>query len=279
MKTKVISGVVVAVILVLVWLGMFTPVFGLFFAVMAGMACYEITKVSGVECKTITYPAIAFAFVLPLMLEYGFKIPLVICIMIYIMGLLILMIFNHENVTFEKIAVTIYASVVVPFGFATLTLITDLYKIYKNIDERHCIFLIWFAVSSALFTDVFAYFIGMKFGKHKMAPKISPKKSMEGAVGGVICELLFNLLALFLFEKFVFNTPFAIPVWSYCIMSVFLSLMGIFGDLIASLIKRNCNVKDFSNLIPGHGGIMDRFDSVIFVAPMLYIMITLFELL
>ena len=255
--------------------------FGIFFDIMAALSCYEITRAAGVKNKELMIFAMIFSFLLPLTIEYGFNfaLPLNICIMIYIILLVLIMLANHDTVSFENLCVTIYASVIIPFAYSTFTLITDLYKMYPDIDRRHCIFLIWFGINSALFTDVFAYFVGVKFGKHKMAPSISPKKSIEGAVGGVVLELAFNLLALFIFTKYIFIVPIDIPVWSYCIMSVVLSLCGIAGDLIASLIKRNYGIKDFSDLIPGHGGIMDRFDSTLLTCPMLYIMIVVFEML
>ncbi|MBQ2693635.1 MAG: CDP-archaeol synthase, partial [Clostridia bacterium] len=123
---------------------------------------------------------------------------------------------------------------------------------------------------------VFAYFVGVKFGKHKMAPNLSPKKSVEGAVGGVVCVLLFMLLCLLVFEKVLVKQSFFMPVWFYCITVVFISITSMFGDLMASLIKRYYGVKDYSNLIPGHGGIMDRFDSVLLASPTMFVLITIY---
>ena len=130
--------------------------------------------------------------------------------------------------------------------------------------------------AAALFTDVFAYFVGVKFGRHKMTPHLSPKKSWEGAVGGVICNLAFMLLCLVVFEKLLAKQDFFLPVWFYCIMVVFISVTSMFGDLMASLIKRYYGVKDYSNLIPGHGGIMDRFDSVLLASPTMYAFLLIF---
>ncbi|MEG1180387.1 MAG: phosphatidate cytidylyltransferase, partial [Oscillospiraceae bacterium] len=129
-------------------------------------------------------------------------------------------------------------------------------------------------VSWSWLTDTCAYFVGVKFGKHKMSPVISPKKSIEGAVGGVVGCLALNMLILYLFNTYIFDTPFM----SYLVfapISIVLSLASMCGDLVASIIKRNYGAKDYSNLIPGHGGIMDRFDSCLFVMPILYIVITI----
>ena len=127
-------------------------------------------------------------------------------------------------------------------------------------------FLIWFIFTAAWGTDVFAYIVGMTIGKHKFS-KISPKKSIEGCIGGVIGSLLLTLAF-----AYGFNTWGGLS-FSYeklAIMSVILSVIGQMGDFAASSIKRYVGIKDFSNLIPGHGGMLDRFDSVIFIAPAAY---------
>ena len=124
-------------------------------------------------------------------------------------------------------------------------------------------------------TDVFAYFTGRAFGKHKLCPKISPKKTVEGAIGGIIIPAVINIIVLAVFEKFFFDGT-VIPYWAMLIISPVLSVASMLGDLSASTIKRNFGVKDFSNLIPGHGGIMDRFDSCLFVLPAIYVIVNLF---
>ena len=119
-------------------------------------------------------------------------------------------------------------------------------------------------------TDTFAYFVGSKLGKHKLCPKISPKKSVEGAIGGVIGAVLLNVLLLFVFKRFFFEGESILSYITVVILSVVLSVVSMFGDLAASTIKRNFGIKDFGKLLPGHGGIMDRFDSALFVMPVLY---------
>lgn len=279
MKKKIVSGILITIVLVLIFRGIFTPFFGFFFAIMAACACYEVMHAAGIANVELIFLAVAFSFVMPLMIEYGFRVPLIICVMIYIMALLMIWLSNNEELKFEQITITIYSSVVIPFAFSTIILISDLYLMYKDVSREQCIYLVWFAASCAMFTDVFAYFVGTLMGKHPLAPTISPKKTIEGAVGGVVLELLFNLLTLYLFRHFFANIELMVPIWVFLILSVFLSLIGICGDLIASLIKRNYGKKDFSNLIPAHGGIMDRFDSVIFVAPMLYTIFTVYKIM
>lgn len=147
-------------------------------------------------------------------------------------------------------------------------------------------YIIWvrleFAVSGMLWiflcawmSDTGAYFSGTFFGKHKLIPHVSPKKTVEGAVGGVIVCILSCLLYLFILSKFIEVTY--IGYISAAIMGAIASVMSQFGDLAASAIKRDFEVKDYGNILPGHGGFMDRFDSVMFIAPFIYYFLTLIQ--
>ena len=133
--------------------------------------------------------------------------------------------------------------------------------------------LIWYALFSAWGTDVFAYVIGrtFKLGKHKFS-KISPKKSIEGCIAGLIGGVVLSLLYTLCIDKFA---GFEISYVKVLIVSLVLSIIGQFGDFAASSIKRFVGIKDYSNLIPGHGGLLDRIDSLIFIAPFAYILLTI----
>lgn len=122
--------------------------------------------------------------------------------------------------------------------------------------------LVWLVILSAFGSDIFAYFTGYFFGKHKMAPNLSPKKTVEGGIGGVVGAAFL----CFIFGRFVMP-EFAVQC---LLIGIVGGLAGEAGDLTASAFKRKMEIKDYGNLIPGHGGIMDRFDSVIFVAPVIY---------
>ena len=150
----------------------------------------------------------------------------------------------------------VYAPVLLSFVYRSRTLPYGLFM-----------YALIFVCSSVC--DTCALAAGMKFGKHKMAPVLSPKKTVEGAVGGVIgaalCSLLLSFIAGRLYPEAAFRTAFII-------IGIFGSLFGMVGDLAASAIKRNHGIKDYGNLIPGHGGIMDRVDSILFTAPLIYIL-------
>lgn len=134
------------------------------------------------------------------------------------------------------------------------------------------VLLVWMVFICSWICDISAYLVGMKFGRHKMAPVLSPKKSIEGAVGGVCGSVLVGCLyGAFLIAPRT-ETPAYITVIVIAVMCVCGALLSMVGDLAASAIKRNHEIKDYGKLLPGHGGIMDRFDSVIFVAPIVYIL-------
>ena len=131
--------------------------------------------------------------------------------------------------------------------------------------------LIWYAIIAAWGTDIFAYAVGKAFGKHKYT-SVSPKKSIEGCIGGTLGAVLVMLV-----YTYVVNTYLGVN-YSYLFIAgvgLILSLIGQIGDLAASSIKRYVDIKDYSNLIPGHGGMLDRIDSLIFLAPFAYALFTL----
>lgn len=144
--------------------------------------------------------------------------------------------------------------------------------VYLTRELEHGIWFVWFIFISSWVSDTFAYCVGMITGKtignHKMSPKLSPKKSIEGAVGGVAGSVIFGCV----YGNIIADNlnGLANPVLALGLLAGVGALISMVGDLAASAIKRNFDVKDYGKLIPGHGGILDRFDSVIFTAPIIY---------
>lgn len=137
------------------------------------------------------------------------------------------------------------------------------------------IYLVWLVFLCSWGCDTCAYLVGITCGRHKMAPVLSPKKSVEGAIGGVAGAVLLGALFGSVFQAHI---PFANPSAACGIICLIGSLISMIGDLAASAIKRDHQVKDYGHLIPGHGGILDRFDSVIFTAPIIYYTVVFFTL-
>ncbi len=130
------------------------------------------------------------------------------------------------------------------------------------IDRSEYSILIWLVFLAAFGTDIMAYFVGMAIGKHKLCPNLSPKKSKEGAAGGVLGSIIFCGIFAYLVIPEMLTEAMIIAIAG--------SVVAQLGDLSASAFKRQMGIKDYGNLIPGHGGILDRFDSVFFTAPMVY---------
>ncbi|MBQ7066302.1 MAG: phosphatidate cytidylyltransferase [Lachnospiraceae bacterium] len=136
----------------------------------------------------------------------------------------------------------------------------------RNLEDG--IYLVWLIFISSWICDTCAYLVGSAIGKHKMAPVLSPKKSVEGAIGGVAGAVLVGVLYGYVMVHF--NLLELNNIWMIGVITGIGAVISQIGDLAASAIKRNFNIKDYGKLIPGHGGIMDRFDSVMFTAPMIY---------
>ena len=148
--------------------------------------------------------------------------------------------------------------------------------IYKTRAVQDGAYLVWLIFLCSWGSDVSAYCFGMLFGKHKLTPILSPKKSVEGAVGGVVGAAIFGTVYALIFRNHI--TVFPNPVLSVAVLCAVGSVIAQIGDLAASAIKRNHEIKDYGTLIPGHGGVLDRFDSVIFTAPIVYYLILVLQL-
>ncbi len=165
----------------------------------------------------------------------------------------------HADQVMDAYFALIYAPVMLSFVLLT-----------RQLDDG--IYLVWMIFISSWISDTFAYLAGVMLGRHKLAPVLSPKKSVEGSVGGIVGAALFGALFGAYLDSTLGQEQY---VMILAVVGGVGSVISQVGDLAASAIKRNHEIKDYGNLIPGHGGIMDRFDSVIFTAPITYFLITL----
>ncbi len=252
-------------------------------AALAPIATYEIIRAVGVKSKVLF--TVACTVSLFTVLAYGFNIAIPsagVLYGVYVLLLMSLMVFFHKEIEFSHASAAFMASLALPFAFSCFLRLNNIADWFSGYTHDEGVYFVGLAFSCSWFTDTFAYIVGVKFGKHKMAPVISPKKSIEGAIGGVVVTAAINVLILYLFTigcKNLYDyTIFGESAMKYLYIipiSMVLSLVSMLGDLSASVIKRNFGIKDYGKLIPGHGGIMDRFDSCIFVAPTLYCILAL----
>lgn len=280
MKQRVITAVVLLCILALVVWQINTPLFVCVIAFLSAVASNEIMRCAKIKNKFIVVLGTAFSacvpfFASPKVLEpfisydiWGRMIdavPNIAYVIILILAMLLAMLKGYNHTSFEDVAVSVFASVIVPFGFSVFVRLRDMYA-----NQQFGIYLIFFALICALGTDSGAQLGGMAFGKHKMSPNISPKKTIEGAVCGLIFALVLNAAAFALYNHFADYKIDAVGATVILICSIPVSFMGMMGDLSASVLKRNFGVKDFGKIFPGHGGVMDRFDSSLFTLPLTY---------
>lgn len=265
MKTRVITGIgIILVAIVLVALAPFTPIYCIGIAALSIMASFELLRVFGVHKDWhISAPAYilsaAFPFAAYFVGEERAKFIIIMgsilfSFLIYLLGVAV---FSHKKIKFVLVAAVYMAIIYVIVSFTSLSLI-----MYVN----KGIYYLGIIIISSWGCDAGAYFIGCKFGKHKLIPDVSPNKSVEGAIGGIAVSVALNLL-----YGFIVNIcgGAEINYFALAILGLVLSVVAMVGDLIASLIKREYGIKDYSNVLPGHGGIVDRFDSVFPIATFL----------
>ncbi len=265
---------------------MHTWIFLIFAMFICFTATFELNRSCGLKNKPVMILSLVVSALFPVYYEYGHYLQEIkglnlkteYLITIYVLLLCFLMLHNHEETKFSHISFVIMSSLFIPFSFTRIMYFRDIAMHYpeNGYTNAHGIFLILFILFSACMTDTCAYFVGSFFGKHKLCPKISPKKTVEGAIGGVVGCVIANVILYAVYETFIFENP----VHNYfpiVVASIITSIVGMCGDLTASVIKRNYGIKDFGNLIPGHGGIMDRFDSIMFVAVAFYAVFNIFE--
>ena len=178
-----------------------------------------------------------------------------------ILILLFVYVFAFPKYDARQIMATLFSFIYAPImlGYLYLT---------RELDQGF--YIAWLIIISSWVCDTCAYFTGVMFGKHKMAPILSPKKSIEGAVGGVLGSAIVGFIYAYVLDHFALIPGKGMLLWAFPLICGIGALISMVGDLAASAIKRNFNIKDYGTLIPGHGGIMDRFDSIIFTAPVIY---------
>ncbi len=268
MKDRVISTIVIILLIIAMFFfdDSFPLLLNISISIISMFCVHEIIKASGLtKHKFFYYPSIVVAFLVPLFTVVIDEITLIIYAA-YSVAMFLGLMFHHTQITFRDLATIYSMSVLIPCALQTIVLAREL-------DPVHGAFYSVIACVAAWIPDVGAFIVGTFFGKRKLAPKISPKKTVEGLIGGVVTNII-ALAGLGVIFAFVY-TDAVISVSNLMILGViglFGALVGTMGDLSFSLIKRSCGIKDFGQIIPGHGGLLDRFDSVIFTAPFVYIL-------
>ncbi|MBQ4642225.1 MAG: phosphatidate cytidylyltransferase [Oscillospiraceae bacterium] len=258
MKKRVIAAVVLLPLLLLVVLALPKIFTGILFGIMAALGAYELLRGTGFvnQTRLIIY-AMVMAFLVSLWSSLWAQPVLArLGILAFICLLFAELLLSGAKLPFETLAVTLAAGVLVPY------LLSATVRIHSWNNGRYFI-LLPFVI--AFLSDTGAYFAGRAFGRRKLAPVISPNKTIEGVVGGVVGAIV-GVLIYCLVLQFAFE--FTVRYLYVALYGITGSLAAVFGDLAFSAVKRQTGIKDYGNLIPGHGGILDRFDSMTVVAPL-----------
>jgi len=270
MAQRLISAFIVAAIFaVLLFLSDISIILNIAVSILSVIALSEVLVVTKyLESKSLMLISLLFAFLIPFMPNlqispYAF----VAGIYVFSMILFVSLIFSHKTYSLEHLSVVFLMSIIIPFFFSTI------------INIKHMAsgdFNLIFVFLCAWATDTGGFVMGNIFGRHKLTPEISSKKTIEGAIGAICAAIVTTICFGYLVD--MFTADISINYLALAVYAFLGSIVAIAGDLIASLIKRNFGVKDFGKLIPGHGGIMDRFDSVLFVSPFIYICLQTFPI-
>lgn len=261
MRTRIITALVGLVLILPILIYSDTVLFNIFIAALSVIGVYEFFKCTDeLKNKSVTVPAFIMSALIPFMFRaeklFGITVDgvkLCVCtVLIYVFISFALSVFSKGKNDIIKASFSALMSAYIVCGFSAIILIRDM-------TDGAVFYPLIFV--SAWSTDIFAYFSGMFFGKHKLIPDVSPKKTVEGAIGGIVgnavCFLIYSVLFLDLVStQYIFLIA----------MAPFASVISQIGDLLMSLVKRKFGIKDFGKLLPGHGGILDRFDSIIAVS-------------
>ena len=261
---RTISGIILVIIaLITILIG--KDVLLATIVIISLIGFYELTRVFQLQWKAFGFIGYIATIVYYVIIRFQWQEYLIV----FFIGYLILLMSAYV-LTFPKFkSIELMVSY---FGFFYVVLMLS--YVYQLRMSRDGIYLVWLIFICSWGCDTCAYLVGVMFGKHKMAPKLSPKKSIEGGIGGVIGAAILGFIYAYIFKD---NISINNPTIVFPIVCAIAGIISQIGDLTASGIKRDYNIKDYSRLIPGHGGILDRFDSVIITAPIIYYLITLWK--
>jgi len=260
MLKRFITGVVsLPIVIILLYIGGFPLV--LLCTAAAAVGLFELYKAISGKIQRVHQLGHVFTGAYFLVLYYfGFGIEIFIALTIFVLLVQVWFVLFFNKVTIKDVITTLYGFFYIPFllGFIILVREHEMGQYY-----------VWLVATAAFGCDTFAYLTGVTIGKHKLTGTPSPTKSVEGLIGGILGAALVGFVYGFLAAQFL-SPPEGFVVHATVISAV-AAVFCVFGDMAASAIKRNTGIKDFGALFPGHGGVLDRIDSVLFAAPVVFI--------
>lgn len=267
MKQRIITAVIAFFVLLPVLIFSDTFIFPLGLAVCAVLSVWEMFACVGLKNAWLfTAPMYALGAAFPFLIRYlpdrDLLAPIAICAaVVWTLYAFTVLIFSHGKYPLEAVFVASFSLFYIFIGFNAILFIHDC--------EPGGKYLYYICFLGAWITDIFAYFCGRAFGKHKLIPDVSPKKTVEGSIGGTVFCILVMVIFGFVVEKLV--PEISANLLIFAVAGVLIAVVSQIGDLSMSVIKRKYGVKDYGFIFPGHGGVLDRFDSVIAVSALLMV--------
>ncbi len=265
MKQRIITGTIILLALIVVVIFSWTPILPALLSLCSVIAVYEMARCIGMKrAYVLNIPLYLIAAAYPFMIRYindpdllrKINFIVILCVPLYFFAI---MTFSHGKYSISDVSVLFTTAFYILLGFNAMMLI------YQHRMAGELLYLTIFI--GAWITDVFAYFCGMLFGrggKHKLIPDVSPKKTVEGSIGGIVFCGLF--MTLFGFVIGLISETYDAHLWAFAVAGVVASVVAQLGDLFMSVIKRNYGIKDYGTIFSGHGGVLDRFDSILAVS-------------
>ena len=281
MKTRVITAIVGIIVLIGVMFTFNTLIFNLVIAAITLIAVHEIYSALGFEKKDWLMYAVLVPYTLLVMTSNYQVMRRLVMPMSFLLVTFyaIYLVVRNGTISYQKASGLLMFSGIVIFCFYSFIRLKELLPVEQY--GYDAVFFILLILCFAWGGDTCAYFAGRAFGKHKLCPVVSPKKTVEGAIGGVLGTMVFGVIITLVYSvaanRMEAFTRSNIGVSMYVIIALLgcvAAVLGIYGALFASVVKRQCSIKDYGTIFPGHGGILDRFDSVMFIAPFVTMVIT-----
>lgn len=272
MAKRFLAAVIfVPLIITIVIFGVYAPIlFEISVAIICTVSVFEFAKATKtLSILQLSIPSIFFAAAYPMLTVYGYGMLLSY---VYTGVMLSMMIFFHKKISYKEFAYIFCMTIIITVAISAIALMTSR-------DPEHSQFYFILALGLPWMADIGAFFAGSFLGKHKLCPNISPKKTIEGAVGGVILCIGITCFIGWLFADVFYAKSVTVNYLNLICLAFIGSFLSILGDLSFSVVKRNFNIKDYGFIIPGHGGFLDRFDSVVFVSPFILTFITYFPII
>lgn len=263
MKTRIITAIIgiILCVLLMVFGEMYPLIFAIAVALVNAIICTEFLTAKKLQKNPpVLITTILFALAMPSLACTDFWY---IALFTYSVLMFVFLIFLRQEIKVSDITFAYSGVVLISLSLSTIS------KLVTLSGQWHSFYLVM-TVVSAWVADSAAYFTGSFMGKKKLCPSISPKKTVEGVVGGAVGSIAGIMIAGLVFQFIVYRN-ITVNYLALLVIGVYCAVASVLGDLVFSVIKRECNIKDYGSIMPGHGGLLDRFDSVIFCAPFVYI--------